>query len=486
MLIPVAGIAQKQTPPNVIIFMSDDVGLGDLSCYGSELTHTPRIDEFATQGMQFMNHYTSCSVSAPTRYSIITGIYPSRDDRRNHTTTMSLWPSLDRLSIAQMFRDQGYKSAAIGKWHLGYGERDMMDFNDRIAPGPLELGFDYHLGIASNHNDNVRTYVENHELLNRIPGVRFEMADPTKGKRVQGIHPERRDDEVDMTLTNRAMQFIRENRNEPFFLYFTPCGVHTHVTPSERFRGLSDAGQYGDYILEMDSHVGEVLDLLDELSLADNTIIIYMSDNGGQMSDVSSAGKGLLLRDESKDVGVKSRTAKRDATKLGHKTSLNYRGCKASVWEGGFRTPFIIRWGDKIPAGVKSHTMISSVDLMATFADIIGAKIPKGSAIDSRSFREALTKGAPLDNRNQIREDLIMRGNKSYVVYNYKEWKMVAYELSAELYGAPKPKGDGKDELYNIITDPSESSNVAAKYPEVVEMLNARLRAELERTKRVK
>ncbi len=358
-----------------------------------------------------------------------------------------------------MFKKKGYATAAIGKWHLGYGDSNPQDFEQPLKPGPNEIGFDYHFGLHSNHNDKLRTYVKNHELVNRIPGVKFQ--EQTDSTAVQGIYPERKDDEVNLTLANELKHYIRENRDNPFFVYFTPTVAHTHVTPQARYRGVSEAGLYGDYLHELDQIVGEILTLLDDLKIADNTIVVICSDNGGaQFDHGKTAGKGILLADAEGDVMQQVRVAKRTAYNRGHKTCGDYRGYKASTYEGGFRVPFMVRWPGKTAEGVKSYAMISTTDLMRTFAEAIGAKLPKNAAIDSYDFMPAALKGADLNDVYQVRNTNILLSPGRIISYREGDWK---YTKRHDAVGNRK----GEDEMFNIAEDPYETTNVIDKYPEV-------------------
>ncbi len=252
--------------PNIILIMADDVGLGDISCYGSKHIKTPNIDKLATQGMRFDRYYTAGAVCSPTRYSVLTGRYPFRTKelragRRSPWDYLVIEPG--RMTLGSLCKQMGYRTAAIGKWHLGYGTEEQIDWGGTLKPGPIEVGFDYHWGVPGNHNDRYRAFVENHTFYGLDPDKEYRPA--TSTERVQGLLHERVDDQVDSTLTAKVLEFIRANKDTSFFVYFTPCAAHTHVTPNVRFRGTSLAGQYGDYVQELDYHVGEIMSLLDEL-----------------------------------------------------------------------------------------------------------------------------------------------------------------------------------------------------------------------------
>lgn len=441
--------------------MADDVGIGDFSCYGAELISTPTIDKFAAENVQFMNAYTAASVSSPTRFSVLTGCSPYRNDHSYSLQSFSpvelaINPEIE--SMGTMFKKQGYATAAIGKWHLGYGDSVPVNFENPLKPGPNEIGFDYHYGLFSNHNDRVRTFIENHELVNRVAGVEFK--EQTDSTEVQGIYPERKDDEVALTLANKLKQFIRENREKPFFAYYTPTIAHTHITPQAKYRGVSEAGLYGDYIYELDQQIAELLTLLDDLKIADNTIVVICSDNGGAQFDHNTSGKGILLASNEGDLMKGVKTAKRTAYNRGHKTCGEYNGYKASFYEGGFRVPFMVRWPGKTAKGLKSYAMISTLDLMRTFGEAIGARIPRNAAVDSYDFMPAAMEGADPNDVYQVRKTNILLTPGRVLSFREGDWKYIRRHNA-------QGKRKGADELYNLANDPYEKSNVIDKYPEI-------------------
>ncbi len=465
-----------ESKPNVVLIMSDDVGVGDISCYGAKMVDTPRIDGLAKEGMRFTNAYSNGSVCSPTRYSVLTGRYPWRSwlkskGVRGHDPMLI---QLDQMTLGSLFKKEGYQTAAIGKWHLGYGAIRPCDWNKPLKPGPLEIGFDYHFAVPRNHSDNVHAYVENYELVGRIKDE--PLIFPKKGQRVQGILKEkmRVDDEVDSTLTAKALNFIRENQKQPFFLYFTPCATHTHITPNKRFRGTSKAGQYGDYLQELDYHVGEILDLLDELNLSQNTIVVFCSDNGGQLYDPNGAGLGLNLASEAGDVRKKAKTAKADTRKNGHLVNLSWRDGKESAYEGGFRIPFIVRWPGRTTPATTSDEIINTADFLATFADIVGQTLPPEGGPDSFSFAEIL-QNIPSEKRTSIkRPSSVLQAKSGVLAFRVGDWKLIRYSQ-----GIHEPKSD--DELYNLKKDPREENDLAEMESERVNSLNVQLKTVIDR-----
>ena len=452
--------------PNIVFILSDDVGTGDIKCYYEpSKVKTPNIDKLASQGMRFTQAYAPGSVCSPSRYALLTGAYPCRGPVRLQPARASSPLTIDRnmLTLPKFLKQQGYRTAHIGKWHLGYGETGIKNWAGEIKPGPLEIGFDYHLGLPTNHSDNFKTYVENHGLLWLKDGVTDLPKKPTK----DDLTKIRYDDEVDSTLTSKAIEFIKKSPKEPFFVYLALVATHTHITPNKKFRGTSEIGQLGDYIHELDYHVGEIMATLDELKLTDNTILIFASDNGGQKGDHRNAGKNLDLRDESHDVAAKSKTSKTDArVKFGHRTSGIFRGNKGGNYEGGFRIPYIVRWPGKIKPGVESKQLISLADMLATTAGLLGQELPKTAGVDSFDLSPVLL-GKPVD--GVIRTTTISQTGRGLLSFRQGDWKIRCTK---------KPNWTETDvsisgilELYNLAKDPSETTDLAKKMPDQVEML---------------
>ena len=314
--------------PNIVIIFADDLGYGDVSCYGATKIHTPNIDALAHDGMKFTDAHSAASLCSPSRYGLMTGYCPWRLHRKGNGYRLRQ----NRLTIASFLQEQGYTCAAIGKWHLGYSK----DWNKVPITGPLEVGFDYHFGVPSNHNDSTRAFIENHDLVGRKPGEDFRIV---RGRDFpEGLAEPRIEDQVDSTLTKKAVAFVRKNAEKPFFLYFTPCAPHTHITPAARFRGTSEAGLFGDHIQELDFHVGTLLKTLDELELTDKTLVIFTSDNGSTPKDFKGTQHvNLNLADDSGAIREKFKTAKEDAKKMGHVTNGPWRDGKGHPYEAPHR-----------------------------------------------------------------------------------------------------------------------------------------------------
>jgi arylsulfatase A-like enzyme len=311
LLAPLAALHAADAPkPSIIILLADDLGYGDLGCYGATKIKTPNIDRLAREGRRFTDAHSPASVCSPSRYGLLSGRYPWRLHQKKNDYHLEQ----DRMNIASMLKTQGYRSAAIGKWHLGYGA----DWNQLPITGPLEVGFDYHFGVPQNHNDPYRAFIENHDIVGRKPGEAFRVV---KGRDFpEGLAQPRVDDQVSETLVTKALHFIEEHRERPFFLYFTSVVPHTHITPAARFRGTSEAGLYGDYIQELDDHVGRILETLDQFQIAGRTLVFFSSDNGGTPKDFKATqNMKLNLASEAGGVRENSRTAKQDARALGHR-----------------------------------------------------------------------------------------------------------------------------------------------------------------------
>jgi len=451
-----AADARPNLNPNIVLIFADDLGYGDIGCYGAAKIQTPNIDGLAREGMIFTDAHAAASLCSPSRYGLLTGISPWRLHQRGNG--YRLRPG--QTTIATFLQDQGYATAAIGKWHLGYSK----DWNKLPITGPLEVGFTDHFGVPSNHNDSTRAFIENHDLVGRKPGEEFRIV----GGRdfPEGLAQPRVEDQVDSTLTKKAVAFIREHADQPFFLYFTPCAPHTHVTPAAEFRGTSNAGLYGDYVQELDAHVGKILQTLDELDLSENTLFIFTSDNGSTPKDFKGThGVKLNLADNSGEIESKFKTAKADAKKAGHVTNGPWRDGKGYAYEGGHRVPFIARWPGRIAAESSSDCTISMTDLFATSAAIVGSELQPDAALDSFSLLPNLLGEA---DHIAYREAVFILGNgkDSAIAVCAGKWKLIVR------YGRDADQGN---ELYELSKDPGELTNLVHEHPEVAKKLAAAL-----------
>lgn len=441
----------SDSKPNIVLIFADDLGYGDLSCYGATKIQTPNLDRLAKNGMRFTDAHSAASLCSPSRYGLLTGHSPWRLHKKGNGYRVNS----ERPIIASFLKGHGYTSAAIGKWHLGYSS----NWNKLPITGPLEAGFDYHFGVPSNHNDSTRAFIENHDLVGREPGVEYR---EVPGKDFpEGLAEPRIEDQVDSTLTAKAVAFIEKNAENPFFLYFTPCAPHTHVTPAVAFRGTSQAGLYGDHVQELDSHVGTILKKLDELHLTDKTLVIFTSDNGSTPKDFKGTNNMKLnLADDSGDIRKKFKTAKEDAKKMGHVTNGVWKDGKGYPYEGGHRIPFIARWPDHIAPATTSDYTLNLTDLFATFADMIDAKLPIDAAEDSLSLLPVLLGDNPSPHS---REAIFIQGDGKDIAIAVcsGQWKLIVR----------KEDKNTSYELYDLASDAGESTNLAEKNPAIVTRL---------------
>ena len=467
--IAIAMISQAQaqadrTRPNIIIILADDIGYGDLSCYGATKIKTPNLDKLATQGIRYTDAHCAAAVCTPTRYALMTGQYAWRHPpaRGILSGVAPLAIPLDRMTVPKLLKKADYVTGAVGKWHLGLGEKEP-DFNVEIKPGPKEVGFDYSFIIPATGDRTPCVFVENGRVVNYDPKDPIHVSygkkigdEPTGRENPELLFNQKpshghdntivngisrigfmtggkaarwKDEDIADELTKRALSFIDANKKKPFFLYFAAHDVHVPRCPHPRFRGKSECGLRGDAIVQFDWCVGEIMAALDRDKLAENTLVIFTSDNGGVMDD------GYL--DGTQD------------DKSGHKCNGVLRGYKGSPYEGGTREPFIARWPGQTPAGKNSSEMISSVDFLATFAAITGQALPNEAGPDSFDILPALLTEKPA---RPCRETLTMQGNQ--IAVRKGKWKLIPAFMPA--------KGKMRTaELYDLEADLSETNNLA-------------------------
>ncbi len=473
--------------PNIIVILSDDFGYGSTGAYGADgkLIQTPNLDRLAKEGRRFTDANTTSSVCSPTRYSVMTGRYCWRTTLTHEVlgTFSPLHIETTRLTMASLLKKHGYQNAAIGKWHLGYGTADdapkwRTDYTAELSPGPLDIGFDYHFGVPSNHGDLTGVFVENRFVYGlrsgkilagtKLPGpdsddpnfkATYGPEDTESGKStiLELDAPRRVNERVMPQLTKKATEWIEKQKADaPFFLYYTPVAVHNPVTPDKDLAGKSKAGIYGDWIHELDRSVGGILDALDKKGLAENTLIIFSSDNGG------------VFKPERDSVQT-------DAFKAGLKVNGSLRGGKHNVWEGGFKVPFLVRWPGHVPAGTVCSEMISLADLLATTAAIVGEKLPAPSAGAEDSFNVLpafLGQEAP-----PARSDMFVHSSDGVFAIRKGPWKWIeGVPVDDIKAGVRKTHADEfKPQLYNLKEDPAETKDVSAAHPDVVKELSALL-----------
>lgn len=459
--------AQKTIPaqnaaharPNVVIFLADDLGYGDLRSYnGQSRIPTPNLDKFAAQGMRFTDAHSPSSVCTPTRYGLLTGRYAWRS-RLKKSVLDGYSPLLieaGRMTIASMLKQQGYATAGFGKWHLGLGDASRTDYSKPLAPGPNSVGFDYFFGIPASLDMPPYLFFENDGVpapaaetiaasdMRRRGGGGYWRAGPiSPGFTHEGVLP---------ALTGKAISFIaRQSPEKPFFLYLPLNAPHTPWMPTKEFRGSSGAGWYGDFVAQVDDATGRVLRALNDQKLADNTLVIFTSDNGAHWLPS-------------------------DIEKWGHRANDGLRGQKADIWEGGHRVPFIARWPGHIKAGSTSDEVICLTDLLATIAEVGKVKLPPDAAEDSINFLPALL-GQKL--KRPIREAIIHHSNDGTFAIRQGEWKL-AMALGSHGFSDPREvaaqPGQAEGQLYNLKNDPAEQRNLWLQKPQVVVRLSALLK----------
>jgi arylsulfatase A-like enzyme len=409
-----------------------------LGCYGATGVQTPNLDRLAKDGRRFTHAYAPGSVCSPTRYGVMTGRYywrTSVKDGKVLPVNSPLHIEPTRMTLASLCRGQGYKTAAFGKWHLGMTENQVNDWKVALKPGPLQVGFDYFFGMAANIGNGPQAFIENERLV-----------DAGGGDKNAWPH-----DRVMEGITNKAANWIEQNRGgQPFFVYFAPNAIHEPILPNAKFTG-SPLGKYGDFIRELDGSVGQILDTLDRLKLADNTLVIFTSDNGGVVNPNNASASA--------------------ATKAGLKINGPLRGGKHSEWEGGFREPFIVRWPGKTPGGSVSNQVICLTDLLATFAGILNAPLPKGNAEDSFDVSRAFTERTP---GVPVRDPVIVQSADATYAIRVGDRKFIEradppkFESTRNARKAAQAEkkrakqANAADELYDLKNDPYETKDVLA------------------------
>lgn len=460
--------------PNIIIIYIDDLGYGDLSCYGATKIKTPNVDQLAKSGLLFTNGHCTSATCTPSRYGMLTGEYPWR---KTGTGILEgdapLIIPTDKLSLPKVFQHAGYTTGVVGKWHLGLGKEVEKDWNGSIRPGPNEVGFGYSYIFPATADRVPTVFMENDKVVGLEPGDTLEISYKTKiGNEPTGAeNPELlkmtatgtqhsntivngiarigymkggklarwTDEELGPVFLSKAQEFIATNNDKPFFLYYSLHDIHAPRMPSTMFKGKSKLGYRGDAILEMDWAVGEILKQLDHLGIADNTMIIFSSDNGP------------VLHDGYNDMAVEKNGD--------HTASGPYKGGKYTVWEGGTRVPFIINWPGHIKPG-KSDALVSQLDFIASFAGFFNQKINPGEAPDSQNLWQAFT-GKTGKGRNMLVEQGF---NNLALLWGY--WKYI-----------PAFGKNTHNELYNLSRDIHEDNNVAKENPGKLKELASALQA---------
>ena len=451
-------VAAETKGPNIVVILADDYGWGSVGCYGGKGLQTPNLDRLAKEGRLFRHAYAPGSVCSPTRYALMTGRYFWRTSVKDGMVLPGNGPlhiETNRTTLASVAKSKGYATAAIGKWHLGLGLKKQVDWNAPLTPGPRALGLDYFFGLAANIGNPPPAYIENEELVGRKAGD-LVTVEGNKAVSTNSFTVERLPEGVMPMLTEKCVRWIEKNKQKPFFVYFAPNAVHEPITPASQFNG-SKFGKYGDFITELDLSVGKVLEALDKNKLADNTLILFTSDNGG------------VAQAQNPTAGA--------AMKAGLAINGVLRGGKHDIWEGGFREPYILRWPGKVPAGTTCDDIVSISDTLATLAGILNVPVSKGNAEDSFDVSSSwLGKGKP------ARDYIVLQDASATYAIRKGPWKLIERENAppVPLRNAKGERRQAKalkkgtpthDELYNLVDDPGEKKDVASTHPDIVKEL---------------
>ena len=468
--------------PNIVYIMADDMGYGDLGCYGATKVPTPNMDRVAAEGMRFTDAHSSSSVCTPSRYSVLTGRYCWRTQRKRGVAGGFSFPLIDpaRTTLASMLKPIGYATAAVGKWHVGldwqfkqgmepatersrieglpWEDIGIVDYRRPFLGGPTCLGFDTFFGIAGSLDMPPYCFLQNDRTLG-IPEVE---KDPYNAQQKKGtMTPGWQDEEVDRTFCAKAVEFIEDHHRRspeaPFLLYLTPSAPHRPCMPPLDFQGASQAGPRGDMVCVVDWMVGQVDATLSRLGLKDNTLIIVTSDNGARPCDV-------------------------DGNDYGHRSCGELRGYKADIWDGGHREPFIVRWPQRVAAGTTCDETVCLADTMATCADAVGVDLPHNAAEDSFSFLPALLSQLPRG--RHARDHVVHHSAAGVFAMRQGRWKL-CFGLGSGGATAPRSEdpqpGGPEGQLYDMADDWRETTDLWCERPEVVRELTVAMTAHRER-----
>ena len=434
-------LADTECSPNIVLILADDLGYGDLGCYGATQIRTPHCDRLAREGRRFTDAHTPSAVCSPTRFGLLSGCYPWRENRvPRHLMASEAYVFRDGEStIASLLKGAGYATGCVGKWHLGAQRRSPIEWNAPLTPGPRTAGFDYYFGVINSHNQTPFVLVENETILGLTPQNPIAV----EGNRIQKSGSRSRDEHALETVqAAKAVSFIEEHRDRPFFLYYPTAAVHDPYTPATQRQGKSPVGVYGDYVQEFDWAVGEVLATLDRLQLAERTIVVVTSDNGGQQ------GRGSAV---------------------GHKVNGDLRAHKGTAWEGGHRVAFLVRWPGQVPAGTVCDETICHVDMMATLCAALDIALPAAAGPDSWNVLPAWL-GQPIS--QPLREATVCV-SQDLAVMSIRQgpWKLL---LGGER-GSRSQYAIAGPELYDLATDRAEQNNLFSRQPEKAKELTALL-----------
>ena len=494
LLTPASASAEKvekgEKQPNVIIILADDIGYGDLQCYGAKNVQTPNVNKLAKQGIRFTDAHAVAATSTPSRYSLLTGEYSwRRPDTDVAAGNAGMIVKPEQYTMADMFKHAGYATCAIGKWHLGLGaETGTQDWNAPLPAALGDLGFDYHYIMAATGDRVPCVFIENGKVANydlsapievsyqkNFPGEPTGRDNPELLYNLKHSHGHDmsivngigrigymkgggkalwKDENIADSITTHAVEFIKNHQDEPFFMYFATNDVHVPRFPHERFRGKTNMGLRGDAIVEFDWSVGQIVKTLEDLGIADNTLIILTSDNGPVVDDGYEDRAEELLN--------------------GHQPAGNLRGGKYSAFEGGTTVPFIVSWPEKIKRPMESAALFSQVDLIASLGELLNATLPKASAKDSEKNLDIML-GQNKDGRAYV----IEQAQNHTLSVRTKNWKYIEPSDGPTMipWGPKVETGYLKaPQLFDVTKDIKEQTNLASEHPETVYELQEILR----------
>jgi arylsulfatase A len=466
--------ASTPTPrPNVVVLLADDLGYGDVGCYGATGIKTPNIDRLAAQGMRFSDAHAPSAVCQPSRYGLLAGRYYWR--RKPFHKGYDFQEG--EMTLPAALRNAGYATACFGKWHLGLGDGSPVAWENEIKPGPLEAGFDHFFGTPNSLNEPPFVFMEDRRVVeaDAADPIRIVPSDQTvlgygHGISLGGIkaHKARPMERADLLITDEAADYVRkQDGKRPFFIYLAFVAPHVPLAPSSRFQGTSQAGAYGDYVQQLDFCVGQVITALDERDLTSNTLIFLSSDNGACINLT--------------------------AHRLGQRSNGSLLGQKTDAWDGGHRVPFIVRQPGVVPAGTTCDRLISLTDIMATSLAASGLAMPPGAGQDSLDQTAVLRDPQAPGVRSEMVYQAVLgfalrsgpwtylpgRGSFGFTAHPvtpWNDWRVLGF-INSDFDAAGKPLPEAPPaQLYDSVSDPGEAVNVWREHPEVVSRLDARLR----------
>ncbi len=453
----------NKSKPNVVLIYIDDLGYGDVSAYGAKEIKTTNVDQLAKTGLLFTNGHCTSATCTPSRYGMMTGKYPWRTEGTGILDgDAPLIIPTDKITLPKVFKNAGYKTAVVGKWHLGLGNDIRKDWNKSIKPGPNEVGFDYSFIFPATADRVPTVFMENDMISGLEPNDPLEInykekigKEPTGSENPEllklkptgaqhsntivngisrigfmkgGVSARWTDEELTPVFLAKALNFIEESSKNPFFLFFSLNDIHAPRMPSTMFKGKSQLGLRGDAILQMDWAVGEITKKLKALNISENTIIIFSSDNGPVLID-----------------GYEDKALQKNGS---HKPAGPFKGGKYTIWEGGTRVPFIVNWPAQVKPG-KTNALVSQIDFISSFSSFFNQKIKSTEAIDSENIWPVLT-----GNSEKGREHVVEQGFKDIALLQ-GDWKFI-----------PAFNKNPEDRLFNLKDDVGETKNIIKQYPE--------------------